>query len=108
MIILTNKATGISFKKLEDNGSVFLNVDNIIINNVDFVYGRNISNVSVYKDVADTPADWDYDKYIYDGTTWSANPDYIIPTREYLQTLSDTELPPLSRDGVRSAAYPFD
>lgn len=108
MIILTNKTTGISFMKLEDSGSVFLNVDNIIINNTDFVYGRNISNVSVYKDVADTPADWDADKYIYDGTTWSTNPDYNVPTREYLQSLSDTELPPLSRDGKRTDAYPYD
>lgn len=108
MIILTDKTSTISFYKLEDSGSVYLNPDNIIINNVDFIYGRTKDNVIVHTGVTDTPADWDWDKYKYDGTTWSANPDYNIPTREYLQTLSDTELPPLSTDGVRSAAYPFD
>ena len=95
MIILTDKTSTVSFYKIEDSGSVYLNPDNIIINNVDFIYGRTKDNVIVHTGVTDTPADWDWDKYKYDGTTWSANPDYNEPTREYLESLGDPQPPSL-------------
>jgi len=95
MIILTDKTSEVSFYKIADSGSVYLNPDNIIINNVDFIYGRTKDNVTVHTGVTDTPADWDWDKYKYDGTTWSANSDYNEPTREYLESLGDPQPPAL-------------
>jgi hypothetical protein len=36
----------------------------------------NSDNAVVYENVS-PPADWDGDKYFFDGQTWSLNPDYV-------------------------------
>ena len=95
MIILTDKTSTVSFYKLEDSSKVWLNPDNIIIDNEHFIYGRTEDNVTVHTGVTDTPADWDWDKYKYDGTTWSANSDYNEPTREYLESVGESQPPAL-------------
>mgnify|MGYP003114139125 CR=1 FL=1 len=95
MIILTDKTSKVSFYKIADSGSVYLNPDNIIINESEFIYGRTKDNVVVYKGVTNTPSDWDWDKYKYDGTTWSANSDYNEPTRGFLESLGDPQPPTL-------------
>lgn len=95
MIILTDKTSTVSFYKIEDSGSVVLNPNNIIINNEHFVYGKGADNVTVHTGVTDTPSDWDWDKYKYDGTTWSANSAYNEPTREYLESVGESQPPAL-------------
>jgi hypothetical protein len=95
MIILTEKDTHISWRKEADGTPVFLNWDNLIVDNTDVVYGRTETNTTVYTGVTDTPADWDGEKYKYDGTTWSANSDYNEPTREFLESLGDPQPPAL-------------
>ena len=95
MIILTDKTSTVSFYKIEDSGSVVLNPDNIIINNEHFVYGKGAGNVTLLTGVTDTPSDWDWDKYKYDGTTWSANSAYNEPTREYLESVGESQPPAL-------------
>jgi hypothetical protein len=87
MIIITDSTSNISKHKLEDGTSVFRNWDNIIINNVDFIYSQTKDNTIVYKDVTDTPSDWATEKYKYDGTTWTSNPNYNEPTREFLENV---------------------
>lgn len=37
----------------------------------------NSDNAVVYENVT-PPADWDGDKYFFDGQSWSLNPDYVI------------------------------
>ncbi len=95
MIIVTDKTSTVSFYKIEDSGSVVLNPNNILINNEHFMYGRGADNVTVHTGVTDTPSDWDWDKYKYDGTTWSANSDYNEPTREYLESVGEPQPPAL-------------
>jgi hypothetical protein len=87
MIIITNSLTNIVLHTLGDNVGVFRNWDNIILNNEDVIYGQTIDNTIIYKDVTDTPADFDWNKYMYDGALWSLNPDYNEPTREFLESV---------------------
>jgi len=88
MIIITKTATGEVKHKLADGTKVFRNPDNIIIGtypNDKFHYGQSLTNTTVYTGVTDTPADFDWNKYTYDGTTWTANPDYKEPTRANIE-----------------------
>ena len=39
-------------------------------------------NSTLHEDVTDVPDDWDYDKYLYDGETWSLNPSWTAPEGE--------------------------
>jgi hypothetical protein len=39
-------------------------------------------NSTLYEGVTDVPDDWDYDKYLYDGTTWTLNPNYVVYEEE--------------------------
>ena len=39
----------------------------------------NSSNSTIHTSVT-PPADWRGSKYLFDGTDWTANPDYIAPT----------------------------
>jgi hypothetical protein len=39
-------------------------------------------NSTLYEGVTDTPDDWDYDKYLYDGEAWSLNPSWTEPEGE--------------------------
>lgn len=38
----------------------------------------NSSNITLYTDVT-PPEDWTGHKYLFDGTTWTANPDWVDP-----------------------------
>ena len=42
----------------------------------------NSGNTTITDNVTNAPADWTGNKYTYDGTTWSANPDYVEPEEE--------------------------
>ena len=93
MIIITKTATGEVKHNLADGTEVWQNPDNIIIGsspNAKFCYSQNISNTTVYKGVSDVPADFDWNKYTYDGTTWTANSDYKEPTPAYLEAQGGT------------------
>jgi hypothetical protein len=35
----------------------------------------------VHEDIKDAPKDWVGHKYIYDGTTWKANSDWVDPSK---------------------------
>ena len=37
---------------------------------------------NIYTGVTDLHNDWAFDKYKYDGTTFTANPDYVVPVVE--------------------------
>ena len=39
-------------------------------------------NTNIYKDVKDVPSDFIGDKYLYDGSKWSANPTWVDPSKE--------------------------
>jgi len=42
----------------------------------------NSTIVTVTDNVTNAPSDWIGNKYTFDGTTWSANPDWVDPDAE--------------------------
>ena len=42
----------------------------------------NSGNTTITENVTNAPSDWIGNKYKFDGTTWSANPDWVDPTEE--------------------------
>lgn len=47
-----------------------------------FVLGdRNVQTVDVFENVT-APDDWAPYKYLFDGTAWTPNPDYVAPKTE--------------------------
>jgi len=74
---------------IESNKSVFIFNDNevIEINDVNIIVGIPIkfiinelnSNNSKLWEKIQAPDDWIGVKYLFDGTTWTKNPDYIEP-----------------------------
>ena len=51
--------------------------------NLDFIIGDlNSGNSTLYENVTDAPADWTGNKYTYDGTTWTQDPNWVDPNAE--------------------------
>ena len=42
----------------------------------------NSGNATITENITNAPEDWVGNKYKLDGTTWSANPDYVEPEEE--------------------------
>ena len=77
MKTIVETATGLSKYVFEDDASVTLNADNIVTPN--FIIGDlNTGNATMHEGVT-PPADWIGNKYTFDGTTWTANPDWVEP-----------------------------
>jgi len=74
---------GISIYSFDNTKTVTLNSDHIIVGDpVEFTIGDcNSSNTTVHLNVT-PPVDWIGGKYLFDGTTFSANPDWVDPDAE--------------------------
>ena len=66
-----------------DDEEIAVGADIITVGNpAEFIVADlNSSNSVVYKDVT-APTDWIGDKYMFDGTNWTLNPDWVDPTLE--------------------------
>ena len=42
----------------------------------------NSGNATITENVTNAPSDWTGNKYKLDGTTWSANPDWVDPSED--------------------------
>ena len=42
----------------------------------------NSGNATITENVTNAPSDWTGNKYKLDGTTWSANPDWVDPDKD--------------------------
>ena len=42
----------------------------------------NSGNTTITENVTNAPSDWTGNKYKFDGTTWSANPDWVDPSED--------------------------
>lgn len=69
-----------------DDHTVDVKEDFTIITHPDEVplsdFGMTSQNSTLYEGVTDVPEDWDYDKYLYDGSSWSLNPNWTDPEGE--------------------------
>ena len=80
MKTIVEKSTNLSKYMLDDAEAVALNANDIVIGNpVDFIISDlNASTVTVYEGVT-APADWIGNKYTFDGTEWTLNPEWVDP-----------------------------
>ena len=77
MQTITFKDSNISAYIFEDNPTIIVTAENITCPN--FIIGDlNSSNAVVYTSIT-PPEDWASGKYLFDGTTWTTNPDYVEP-----------------------------
>ena len=79
MKTIVETATGLSKYLLEDNVSVTANSDHIVFGDpAEFVVGDlNSSTATITENVTNAPSDWTGNKYTFDGTTWTLNPDWV-------------------------------
>ncbi len=58
--------------------------DNITVGDpAQFIIGDlNSTTITLTENVTNAPSDWTGNKYKLDGTTWSANPDWVDPEAE--------------------------
>lgn len=81
MKTIVENSTGISKFVLEDSTVVVMQDSQIVIGDpVQFVVAcHNQNDSTLHENVTTVPADWSGNKYFFDGTTWTLNPDWIDP-----------------------------
>jgi len=81
MKTIVETATGLSKYLLADDVTIVSNADNIVVGDpAQFIIGDlNSGNVTITENVTNAPSDWSGNKYTFDGTTWTLNPDWVDP-----------------------------
>jgi hypothetical protein len=76
----------ISLYLFDDEKEVNMQTNQINVgdpSNLDFIIGDlNSQNAVLYENVTNAPDDWFGEKYTFDGTTWTQNPDWVDPDAE--------------------------
>ena len=72
--------TTLSAYLFDDATPIEVTADNTIVGQpVEFfINDMNTANATLYINV-NAPGDWRGGKYLFNGTTWTANPDYVAP-----------------------------
>lgn len=84
MKTIVETSTKLSKYLLADDVTITATADNITVGDpAQFIIGdMNSGNATITENVTNAPADWSGNKYKLDGTTWSANPDWVDPEAE--------------------------
>jgi hypothetical protein len=82
MKTIVETSSGLSKYLLADNVAITATADNITVGDpAQFIIGDlNSTTVTVTDNVTNAPDDWSGNKYTFDGTTWTLNPDWVDPT----------------------------
>jgi hypothetical protein len=80
MKTIVETATGLSKYLLDDDVVVTLNADHIVVGEppLFIIADLNSGNAAVYEGVT-TPEGWTGNKYTFDGSDWTLNPDWAEP-----------------------------
>lgn len=83
MKTIIENATNLSKYLLADDVEIVSNPDSIVVGNpAQFVVADlNSTNSTIYESVT-APSDWNGNKYFFDGTDWTLNPDWVDPALE--------------------------
>lgn len=81
MKTIVETSTGLSKYLLADDVTIVSNADHIVVGDpAQFIIGDlNAGTVTITDNVTNAPEDWSGNKYMFDGTTWTLNPDWIDP-----------------------------
>jgi len=84
MKTIVETATGLSKYLLDDNVTITATSEHIVVGDPpEFIIADlNSNNAAVYENLTNTRADWIGNKYKFDGTTWTQNPDWVEPESE--------------------------
>jgi len=84
MKTIVETATGLSKYLLDDSVTITANSDHIVVGDpAEFIIGDlNSSSATVTESITNSPSDWTGNKYTFDGTTWTQNPDWVDPNAE--------------------------
>ena len=88
MKTIVQNSTNLSKYLVEDSVTIESTTDSITVGSpAQFIISDlNDNNSTVYANITDAPADWSGNKYFFDGTDWTLNPDWVDPmTRLNLQ-----------------------
>ena len=77
-------STKLSKYLIEDDVYVSMNSDDITVGAPPmFIIGDMSSDTAtLHNDVTNSPEDWVGNKYTFDGTTWTQDPDWVDPEEE--------------------------
>ena len=78
MKTIVENSTKLSKYIFADDASVTISSDNIVTPNF-IIADLNSGNSSMIENVT-PPENWSGNRYTYDGSTWTANPDWVDPT----------------------------
>ena len=86
MKTIVENATNLSKYLFGDDKAVDMQAGQINVgdpDNLDFIIGDlNSGNSTLYENVTDAPEDWFGNKYTYDGTVWTQDPNWVDPNAE--------------------------
>jgi len=84
MKTIVETSTKLSKYLLADDVTITATADNITVGDpAQFIIGDlNSTTVTITESITNAPDDWTGNKYKLDGTTWSANPDWVDPEAE--------------------------
>ena len=84
MKTIVETSTKLSKYLLADDVVITATADNITVGDpAQFIIADlNSSNATITENVTNAPSDWVGNKYKLDGTTWSANSDWVDPSED--------------------------
>ena len=79
MKVIVQDQTNLSKYLVEDEVVVETTSDKITVGSpaLFIIDDLNDGNSTVYDSVTNAPSDWVGDKYLFDGATWTQNPDWV-------------------------------
>ena len=84
MKTIVETSTGLSKYLLADDVTIASTADNITVGDpAQFIIGDlNGSTVTITDNVSNAPDNWSGNRYTFDGTNWTANPNWVDPAAE--------------------------
>jgi hypothetical protein len=83
MKTITENATNLSKYLFEDSKAVNMGSDKITVGDPSapdfYIADLNSSNATLTENVTNSPSDWTGNKYTFDGTTWTQDPNWVEP-----------------------------
>ena len=81
MKTIVETSTGLSKYLLADDVTIASTADNITVGDpAQFIIGDlNGSTVTITDNVSNAPDNWSGNRYTFDGTNWTANPNWVDP-----------------------------
>ena len=84
MKTIVETSTGLSKYLLADDVTITATANDITVGDpAQFIIADlNSGNTTITENVTNAPSDWTGNKYTFNGTTWTANPDWVDPSED--------------------------